>query len=106
MDARLDSIRDAILRVLLRHLDPARWEVWLFGSFAAGRADRASDIDLAVRGPIPLSPATAARILADLEEQVPTLRDFDLVDLAVAPDALRTRVQSEGILWNRTTRAA
>ncbi len=106
MSDRLDRIREAVLETVFLHLDPACWEVWLFGSFATGRADVASDIDLAVRGPSPLPAATAARILADLEDRVPTLRDFDLVDLRAVPEALRRRVLTEGIPWNRVTTAA
>jgi predicted nucleotidyltransferase len=98
-----NSIRDRILEVLFARLPADAWDVYLFGSFARGTAGRASDVDLAVQGPAPLPPAEAARIVADLEEQVPILRDFDLVDLATAPIALAERIRREGIRWNVTT---
>jgi predicted nucleotidyltransferase len=93
-------VQQKILAVLFRHLSPTEWDVYLFGSFGRGTATMASDIDLAVRGPGPLPPASAARILADLEENVPLLRDFDLVDLATANAALRMSIEREGIPWH------
>ncbi len=93
-------IRESILAVLFRHLSPSEWEVYLFGSFARGTAGVWSDVDLAVRGPAPLPAAKAARIVFDLESEVPILRDFDLVDLRRAASHLTRRILEEGISWN------
>ncbi len=93
-------IRESILAVLFRHLSPSDWEVHLFGSFARGTAGVWSDVDLAVLGPGPLPAAKAARIVCDLESEVPILRDFDLVDMnRVSPDLTR-RILEEGISWH------
>ncbi len=94
------TVRDSILAVLFRHLSPSEWDVYLFGSFARGAGEVWSDVDLAVEGPGPLPPATAARIVCDLEAEVPILRDYDLVDLSRAPPELRRRVLEEGVLWH------
>jgi len=98
-----DRTRQRILDAVFRHLPRDRWDVLLFGSFARGTADVGSDIDLAVRGPERLRPAVAERIVADLEDTVPMLRDYDLVDLRQAGPALRQRVEQEGIPWHRAT---
>ena len=95
-----DEVQGAIVAVLRRYLPAPGWRLVLFGSFARGQADRASDIDLAVCGPEPLAPALAARIEAALEAEVPMLRRIDLVDLRVAPASLRRRVEEEGVSWN------
>jgi predicted nucleotidyltransferase len=101
-----ESVRRRILEVVFRRLSPADWDVTLFGSFARGTATPASDIDIALQGPGPLPTAAAERIIADLEESVPMLRDFDLVDLSTANPALKKRVQAEGKSWHRATKTA
>ena len=98
-----EQVRAKILEVIFRHLRADEWDVYLYGSFARGTADTASDVDLAVRGPRMLAPATAARIVADLEDEVPLLREFDLIDLNQVPGELRAKVLREGIRWNRAT---
>jgi predicted nucleotidyltransferase len=105
--ARLnEQVRLQILEVLWRWLSPAEWDVTLFGSFARGTATLGSDIDIALKGPSPLPMATAAQIVADLEEAIPLLRDFDLIDLSRANPALTDRVEAEGESWHRAMKAA
>ena len=95
--------RDAIIAAVGRVLRSEEWELWLYGSFARGEGHRGSDIDLAVRAQRPISRADEARIVAELEESVPTLRELDLVDLEKAPNALRARIMEEGQRWHPTT---
>lgn len=95
------TTQDAILACFREVVPDPDWRLILFGSFANGAADRASDIDLALDGPRPLPAATLARLQAALEERVPTVRSFDLVDLRTAPDALTQKVTKEGVPWPR-----
>ena len=66
-------------------------QVILFGSRARGDNWERSDIDLAVRG------GDVIRFSLDLDDRVPTLLLFDVVDLggAVDPDLL-VSIQREG----------
>lgn len=95
-----ERVRHAIIAGVGRVMGTDDWELFLFGSFARGEANRASDIDLAIRGDEPLPRALEAQIVAELDDTVPTLRAFDLVDLAKAPEALRTRILEEGERWH------
>lgn len=101
-----EKTRHRILEVLFLHLPAEEWDVILFGSFARGSAGLHSDIDLAVQGPCALPSAEATRIIDALEESVPSLRDYDLVDLRKAPPALVKRIRKEGVPWNNATKRA
>lgn len=80
----------------LRHALGDRIAVYRFGSSANGDTHRNSDIDLAVLGPMRLTPM--ARF--DLQEQVAAHlgRDVDLVDLRSASTVMAMQVVSTGTL--------
>lgn len=63
-----------IVRVILAHSDPDR--IILFGSRTRGDYDERSDIDLAVSGSI-----DPGLVRGYLEDEVRTLRTFDVVHL-------------------------
>lgn len=66
-------------------------KVVLFGSRARGDYYRASDIDLAVHG------GNINRFRVDLEEDVPTLLTFDVVDMAGNPSrSIMDTIAKEG----------
>ena len=68
-------------------------KVCLFGSRARGDYDEKSDIDLAAYG------GWISRFRLDIEEQVPTLLMFDIVDMERSSSAeLRNIVEREGIV--------
>lgn len=73
-------------------------KIMLFGSRARSSSHAHSDIDLAVYG------ITSAAQYLDfqdaIEERVPTLLQFDLVDMDAASvsDALRNEVQKDGVV--------
>lgn len=71
--------------------------VVLYGSRARGDFKHLSDIDLAYRG------GHGARFFAELEENLPTLLRFDLVDLdEVSDSAFRENILREGaVLYER-----
>ncbi|XKE47280.1 nucleotidyltransferase domain-containing protein [Halomonas organivorans] len=86
-----------------RHLQKALPElqaVYLFGSQADGSAGAASDVDLAILLPSPLTAdrrwALAGQLAALLD------RDIDLVDLREASTVMQHQVLTEGrALWRR-----
>jgi predicted nucleotidyltransferase len=91
----LDQVRAIVLEGLRGH--PAR--VYLFGSWARGKARRISDIDVGI---LPLEPLPPG-LLLDLQEALENsdvLYPVDLVDLTSAYGPLRERVLSEGVLWS------
>lgn len=65
----------------------------LFGSFAAGRARRTSDLDVAWSATAPTLP----REVREAFERLPTIRPVDLVPLAGASPSLRVAVEREGL---------
>ena len=68
--------------------DPA-YRVCLFGSWASGEARERSDIDIAIDGPAPVTPAAMFEI-RDACDALQTLYTIEVVDFAqVAPDFRR-----------------
>ena len=85
-------------RIVVAVLAGRKCTTVLFGSFATGRADRLSDIDVGVLPAEPLPVGLLAEIRERLEEsQVPY--DVDLVDLSECDPAFRARVLEEGVPW-------
>lgn len=77
------ALRQAIREAVGKHLDLAAYDLFIFGSEASGTGTIRSDIDIGIRGRVPLSPATVLRIREELEK-LPTLRIFDVVDFSAA----------------------
>ncbi len=93
-DADLMEIR----RIVLRKLSPAGAQVYLFGSYATGRALPSSDVDVALLSSTPLPAGLLAEVREDLENSLVPLR-VDLVDLSETDESFRARVLREGIPW-------
>ena len=91
----IEELQRQCVAVIRRHLPDERWQVWLFGSQAAGRARPGSDLDLALVGPTPVPWRIMARIHEEVDE-LPTLRSIDVVDVACSGERLRQRVLKEG----------
>jgi uncharacterized protein len=75
--------------VIRRHLPDPAYQIFLFGSRAAGLATERSDIDIGIDGPSPVPHAVLAAIYDDLEE-APTLFTIDVVDVSRVSDTFRT----------------
>jgi predicted nucleotidyltransferase len=71
--------------------------VYLFGSRARGNAGRCSDFDIGIDGSKPLDLSVFFEIKDSLE-RIPTLYQFDLVDLNRASSKLRESARREGRL--------
>ncbi len=91
-----NDISMADIASVVRGVVPTSHRALLFGSRATGCASERSDWDIGVIGPRPIGGAVLERLREALE-RMPTLRTFDVVDLATAPVALRERALSEGL---------
>lgn len=87
----------AEVRVVCQQHLPEGYRVGVFGS-QAGRSDlKKADIDLGIEGPAKLDRLIVGRLALALEE-IPTLYDFDLVDLQAVSASFRETALSE-IEW-------
>lgn len=86
-------------KLILAGLHGYRASVYLFGSWAAGRAGRTSDIDVAVLPLEPIPRHVFSEIREALEESCVIYR-VDLVDLSESSEEFRSRILSEGVLWS------
>lgn len=91
--------REAIARILAPVVQQYGADVWLFGSRARGDARRASDIDLALRAPVPIPPDVMALAREALEESRIPFR-VDLVDYRSAAKELQRAIDAEGVAWS------
>ena len=87
-------------KIVLKHLKGYRAKVYLFGSQAAGKAYRYSDIDVAILPLQKLPELTFFNIREELEES-DVIRNVDVVNLAETDEKFRKRVEEEGILWKK-----
>lgn len=86
------ALEQKIIQALLQRSKPRR--IILFGSRARGDADERADYDIALDDEH-LTHVALAYIRADLEE-LPTLRNIDVVWLNRTAPILRERILSEG----------
>jgi predicted nucleotidyltransferase len=71
--------------------------LFLFGSFAQGRARPRSDLDIAATYSSPTEKSRLKMELYDALEKLPTVRPIDLVDLDSANPELAAEVHRDGI---------
>ena len=83
---RGQSLRDAILAAIGKHIDLSQYDVFIFGSEASGVATSRSDVDIGLRGRGPLQRSTIQRIRDELAG-LRTLRTFDVVDFSASDPA-------------------
>ena len=81
-----NALRDAIRQAIGKYIDLQKYDVFIFGSEAAGTGSPRSDIDIGIRGPKVLEPHVVQRIRDELEK-LRTLRVFDVVDFKAADPA-------------------
>jgi predicted nucleotidyltransferase len=74
----VEKLKEEILKILGKYLDPPQYKVFFFGSRAKGNVDERADIDIGIEGPeIP------AHIKLEIEEELenlPILYKIDFVD--------------------------
>lgn len=96
----MDKMAEKIKKIVLRRFDPSRFDVYLFGSRAQGRAKKFSDWDIGLVGHQGRRPGSIqkARLQADLEkEKIPYL--LEVVDLNKVSPEFRSVALKNAILW-------
>jgi hypothetical protein len=79
---------DDTRRIVNKHVDVSLWQPVLFGSRAAGKARRFSDIDLGFRGPGPLPDGVRGRLWEAFDDSnIPYV--VDIVDFAYTTPEFR-----------------
>jgi predicted nucleotidyltransferase len=73
---------------------------WLFGSFATGKADLKSDIDIQVEVPAQVNLLHLAKMKRDLENRTGMQVDL-LTEEAIAPDILPFVNQQKVLIYER-----
>jgi uncharacterized protein len=89
---------EIVKEIILSGLDNFKVKVYLFGSFATGKAGRTSDIDVAVL-PLESLPVGLLSEIRDKLEESNALYPVDLVDLLESDASFKERVIKEGIIW-------
>ncbi len=95
----VQPLLEKVIRIVCGHLNEEGLQVYLFGSWAEGRALAESDLDIALDAGKPIGSTTLLRIIDDLDE-MPTLRKVDIVDLQSLDQEFRTRVLRHGELFH------
>jgi hypothetical protein len=95
--AQVQPLLDEAVRVICDHVREERLRLYLFGSWAQGRALSASDLDIALDTGRPIEPAIIQKIAEALDE-LATLRKIDVVDLQGVDQEFRKRVLQQGEL--------
>ncbi len=86
-------------KALKRVLKDRDYLLIFFGSVAKGKLKRTSDIDVALYLGEKIDPLTYAKIMEAVEE-LPILRDMDLVDLAEIKDlSFLKEILEGGLIW-------
>lgn len=90
--------QEMVLRILQTDLPSEGTRVWLFGSRATGTAIPTSDIDLALEHDGD-APTLMSQLRESFEEsRLPYL--VDLVDLRLASQSMKERIDQEGVqIW-------
>lgn len=85
--------------IVLKHIDAEKYQVFLFGSRAAGNAKFHSDIDVGIMGKGPVSSIQLAEIEDDLAESVVPFK-VDIVDFSRVDEAFKAVALKHIITWN------
>ncbi len=88
------AVQSVITKVLARH--PSIVIAVLFGSLAADRAHRESDVDLAIDSVVPITPETRIQLIDELAVAIG--RPVDLIDLDRTHNPLLQQVLVHGRL--------
>ena len=98
----MQRINDKYLRqirqIVLKEVEGRQVKVYLFGSWAEGKATPGSDVDIALEGREKIDPGLVLRLREMLEESTVPYK-VDIINLHEAGENLRRRVKKTGILW-------
>jgi len=98
-----EVLRKKIIEILDQNLDDD-YILFIFGSFARGKIDKSSDIDLAIYGTRKISSGVLVQVKDDLERNLGTLRDIDIVDLTDKNVGIKLleNILKESVIWRKS----
>jgi len=106
MSRFLKNIKKEVLNIVFKHLSLEDSVVFLFGSFAQGKFNRGSDIDIGIICDKKINRAKLAVIKSDLEEGVKTLRKVDVVDFYNIKDKDFLEITLRKVeIWHQTRKS-
>ncbi len=92
-----DADRKLVEGIIKTHANDQHYHVYVFGSRATGRAQKYSDVDIALMGEAPIPPKVISTLAEAFEESsIPYF--VDIVDCAKASDKLLDQILNEGEL--------
>lgn len=89
---------EALKELVIGHFAKYKVRIYLFGSYARGKARQSSDVDVAILPLEPLPEWVFTELREKLEEGTIPYR-VDLVDLSTVDDEFKKVIFAEAILW-------
>ena len=86
--------------ILFRRLDVSQYCIFVFGSRAARRNSKSSDLDIGILGNRPVSKGTLAKIKEELAESMVPYH-IDLVDFTEVDNNFKKIALKKVVIWNR-----
>lgn len=96
-----NSLKNAILDIVFNYINPDESLVFLFGSYATGKARVSSDIDIGLMCQKDIPDNLFARLRLKLAEDVQTLRQIQVFDFAKASEDFKDMAMKEIKIWYR-----
>ncbi len=96
-----DIIRSAILDIIFNYISPDESFVFIFGSYATGKARVSSDIDIGLMCQNDIPDNLFARLRLKLAEDVQTLREIQVFDFAKASPDFKDIAMKEIKIWHK-----
>jgi predicted nucleotidyltransferase len=93
-------IREQIIKILFRRINPETTTVFLFGSLAENTDMKYSDIDIGIVSGDEISDAVFLSLCDDLNYKADTLRKIDLVDFKKVDNAFRKFALENIEIWH------
>lgn len=89
-----ERLKRELIAIIDRHLGPAKYQIFFFGSRVTGKSSERSDIDIGIEGNAPVPPTTLLDIKDEIEI-LPTLYSIELVDFHRVAQKFRDVVGDE-----------
>ncbi len=94
---KIQKLIGEIIEILKKSLN-IPFKLYIFGSFASGRATYTSDLDLALETEGDLSYVEFIKLKEELYDNLRTLRKIDFIYLNKSPEKVKNLVKKEGIV--------
>ncbi len=94
------TLREQIIEILFRYINPETTSVFLFGSLAENTDMKYSDIDIGIVSEDEISDSVFLSLCDDLNYKADTLRKIDLVDFNKVDNAFRKFALENIEIWH------